>query len=35
MTTDARDARKKAPPKTGAERFWHEVRGYAEALIVA
>lgn len=35
MTTDARDARKKVPPKTGAQRFWHEVRGYAEALIVA
>lgn len=35
MTTDARDARKKVPPKTGAERFWHEVRGYAEALLVA
>ena len=35
MTTDARDARKKAPQKTGTQRFWHEVRGYAEALIVA
>ncbi len=35
MTTDARDARKKTPQKTGTQRFWHEVRGYAEALIVA
>ena len=41
MTSDARDARKgpgKTPdnkPKTASERFWHEVRGYAEALIVA
>ena len=37
MTTDARKARKppQAPQKTASQRFWHEVRGYAEALIVA
>ncbi len=35
MMTEARNARKKAPQKTGTQRFWHEVRGYAEALIVA
>ncbi len=41
MTSDARDARKdphKNPgdkPKTASQRFWYEVRGYAEALIVA
>ena len=34
MTTDARKARK-TPQKTASQRFWHEVRGYAEALIVA
>jgi signal peptidase I len=34
MTTDARKARKDAP-KTPSQRFWHEVRGYAEALLVA
>jgi len=34
MTTDARKARKD-PPKTASQRFWHEVRGYAEALLVA
>ena len=35
MTSNARDTRKKDPPKSGSARFWHEVRGYAEALIVA
>ncbi len=39
MTSNTRDTRKDAskkdPPKSGSERFWHEVRGYAEALIVA
>ena len=35
MTSKARDARKNDPPKSGSQRFWHEVRGYAEALIVA
>lgn len=35
MISNARDARKNDPPKSGSERFWHEVRGYAEALIVA
>ena len=34
MTTDARKARKDAP-KNSSQRFWQEVRGYAEALLVA
>jgi signal peptidase I len=34
MTTDARKARKDAP-KNPSQRFWQEVRGYAEALLVA
>ncbi len=34
MTTDARKGHK-TPQKTASQRFWHEVRGYAEALIVA
>lgn len=34
MTTDARKAHK-PPQKTASQRFWHEVRGYAEALLVA
>ena len=39
MTSNTRDTRKDSPkkdsPKSGSQRFWHEVRGYAEALIVA
>ncbi len=35
MTSNTRDTRKNDPPKSSSERFWHEVRGYAEALIVA
>lgn len=35
MTTDARKVRQAPPKKTASQRFWHEVRGYAEALIVA
>lgn len=34
MTTDARKARKDTP-KNPSQRFWQEVRGYAEALVVA
>ena len=34
MTTDARKGHK-TPQKTASQRFWHEVRGYAEALLVA
>ncbi|CAA9578633.1 MAG: Signal peptidase I [uncultured Truepera sp.] len=36
MTTEARARNSKDnKPKTAGERFWHEVRGYAEALAVA
>ncbi len=34
MTTDARKGQK-TQKKSASQRFWHEVRGYAEALIVA
>jgi len=35
MTTDAREAKGAKPPERARARFWREVRGYAEALVVA